>query len=68
MTGIVVSRVFAMPYALPFARAIATARGRFTHRRGWLVAVEDPPGEQLVPDRDDRDAHRGRRRAASALR
>jgi O-succinylbenzoic acid--CoA ligase len=38
---IVVERAFPLPYALPFARALATSRGRFTHRRGWLLAIDD---------------------------
>lgn len=36
----------ALPYALPFARPVETARGRFTHRRGWLVAVDDTDGRR----------------------
>src|SRR5690606_27257841 len=34
-----------VPYALPFARTIRTARGRFTHRRGWLLGIEQAGGE-----------------------
>jgi o-succinylbenzoate---CoA ligase len=34
------------PYALPFVTPVVTARGRFTHRRGWLLAVDDDHGRR----------------------
>ena len=29
------------PYGLPMTQPLLTARGRFTHRRGWLLALDD---------------------------
>lgn len=43
---ITVRRIEALPYALAFAHPVVTARGRFTHRRGWLVAVDDAEGRR----------------------
>ena len=43
---ITLRRIEALPYALAFARPVVTARGRFTHRRGWLVNIDDADGRR----------------------
>ena len=41
---IAVAHIRVEPYALRFVRDVVTARGRFSHRRGWLLALEDEDG------------------------
>lgn len=41
---VVVTHASVRPYGLAFATPVETARGRFTHRRGWLLSLRDAAG------------------------
>ena len=46
----IITRIDAEPYGLRFSRPLATARGRFTHRRGWLLTIADDRGRRGFGD------------------